>query len=153
MTTIAFDGRVLASDSAVTAGGYRLGFIEKIFRIETDDGKVSSVIGCAGSSFAVSTMVEWIKAGCVRADMPILNDGNDFCAIEVHCDGAAFELNHKFEQLPIKGPWAIGSGEVVALTAMRCGLDAVGAVNMACEIDVLSGGPVIAHDLKQVFGW
>ncbi|MEX6277101.1 hypothetical protein [Providencia hangzhouensis] len=46
-------------------------------------------------------------------------------------------------------PHAIGSGGLIAQTAMKCGEDAIGAVQVAIELDVYSGGKIQEFSIRK----
>lgn len=149
MTTIAWDGKTLAADMAITAGWQRL---------DTPMEKVAAgpgVLGAAaGSTTYCAAFRKWVEGGCA-GDAPEAKSSGDstdrglliratedghFKAI-CHEEGGTFEL---FEQF-----FAMGSGKEYALGAMAAGADAVAAVNAAIRFDVMSGGGVMHVTLAQ----
>lgn len=136
MTTIATDGRSMASDSLVTAGEERVAYSQKIER--TPDGRL---FGSAGPSVDCALFAKWMHSG---GDKPDLSD--DFCALVLTPLGAVFYLCRKLEPIEMMVPQAIGSGADYAIGAMLAGAAPREAVGIACQRDLGSGGEV--HSLS-----
>lgn len=136
MTTIAYDGRVLAADSLVTCGTMRFGHTEKIIKL--NDGRYFAM---AGSIELSALIASWLNG---ETEKPELKADDKCNGIVVSPNGKAFELSNSLRIFPACIPWAGGSGDQVAMTAMRCGKDAEAAVRLACEMDIYSGMPVSA---------
>lgn len=133
MTTIAWDGVSLCSDSLLTSDRIRSGFAKKIFRL-VDGGRV----GVAGQFSAASVVVDWLKSG--RAEKP--NDDLDFAAIWIQADGSVWCIESDFNPYPMSGACAIGSGSDIALAALTLGKTAREAVELAIKLDCMSGGDI-----------
>lgn len=137
MTTIAWDGFNLVTDSIVTNGDHVFGKIKKIHKI-----KNGSWFAAAGPVDFVYAVIEWLNGG----EKPIKNENENFIGILISTDEDGYAISHEISnQLrmwPACIPWAAGTGESFALTAMRCGKGAVEAVRIACEMDVYSGGEI-----------
>lgn len=150
MTTIAWDGTTLASDSQSSSGDMVCTLREQ--KIFTPAGE------------------EWL----VNGEVVLAIGASDDCGIEPQLfDVMANNLTYKsefttepaFMALAVTGisrvwviskssgnsnvsisfqpeAFAIGSGSTIALTAMHCGKTAVDAVKVAIELDVYSGGCV-----------
>ena len=141
MTVIAWDGRTMAADRLVDSGGARR-TTTKIWRINW------SLVGGAGDMGRVGAMAEWYRLGAVPADFPPGATDDNWAVLLVAKDGRAVMYEHS--------PWAlqfadsqiaIGSGRDFAMAAMHLGLDAAGAVAVACAlcpscgsgVDILEG--------------
>jgi hypothetical protein len=135
MTTIAFDGKILAVDSQITDGSFVFGFSNKIFYLK--DG---SIVALCGSLSLYDEVIEWLNGG----EKPIIYDGDSLNGIMIK-DGIAFEISSKLRVFKTCIPWAGGSGQNIALTAMKCGKNAKEAVELACELDIYSGFPVVSE--------
>jgi ATP-dependent protease HslVU (ClpYQ) peptidase subunit len=133
MTTIAYDGKTLAADTLVTSGDHKFGTATKIHKL--DDGRV---IAASGTSDFIHAVVTWLNGG----DKPEMKEGDRFLGIVVYPSGEAKELSEQLRLFPACIPWATGSGEAYALTAMKCGKNAREAVEIAIQIDIYSGGQV-----------
>jgi ATP-dependent protease HslVU (ClpYQ) peptidase subunit len=157
MTTIAWDGETLAADGRVTSGTITMtDTFQKLHVVGYNDwvicGEKIAVIALAGNAGA------WVEV------QPHLLDGLDtnsqlskayeFQALAVTSYGKVFELFKNINESEIHithAPYknAIGSGYVMALTAMDCGLDAVAAVEMAIKRDSASGGTITTWKLTK----
>lgn len=145
MTTIAYKAGVMAADSRAYAGfNTELGQKTKIRRLF--DG---TLIGCSTNrvGFAEAVM-DWFERGR-PTDTPKAAEIK-FTLLVVNPNGEAF---YAFDDFNLAGPirgecFAIGSGEAIAQGAMRAGADAPRAVEIACDLDVWTGRPVVTlkHD-------
>lgn len=137
MTTIAWDGHVLAADSLQTSNGVALWSGKKLARLK--DGEL---VGTAGVSGYRKQFIAWYEAGADQKDRPDFSGG--FAAIVITKDGHA--VKYEEELSPIEVPEgekvAIGSGYLWALAAMDHGKSSVLAVEYACKRDLNSGGKV-----------
>jgi len=130
--TIAFDGKILASDSHRLLGSES----KKLFKALTEWGE--ALVGIEGSYQDVALFLEYLEAGNPR---PKLSKG--FEALLVKCDGTV-ELfdSDVFHYRPKKPMCAIGTGSQYAVGAMYCGKTADVAIEIAIECDVVTQGPV-----------
>jgi hypothetical protein len=136
MTTIAFDGKTLATDSLVSSSGIVFGLVNKIHKLK--DGRH---VAFCGDFAPTPELIAWLNGG----DKPELGDNESVGGIVVGPLGA-FEISASLRLFPACIPWAGGSGEVIAMTAMRCGKTAAQAVEIACTTDLTSRLPV--HKVK-----
>jgi len=142
VTTIAFDGTILAADTLATdAWGLKL-YVSKILI-----GK-SFVAGVAGSH---AKLAKWFNSAKDKDD--ILDYGypdyqkeeNDPGIILVIKDdvGAIAYQHVEGIFIPCSRPYhAVGSGRDYALGAMCCGKDAIEAVEVAMQFDNNTGGTI-----------
>jgi len=137
MTTIAFDGKILAADSKVSLDGKKFGEMDKIFRLK--GGRW--LVGC-GDPSVDPLIVAWLNKGGKEKDRPDLSKRESFEGLIVDSKGNATEISNNLRLFPACVPWAGGSGGLIALVAMRCGKSAEEAVTLACDMDNGSGGPV-----------
>lgn len=132
MTTIAWDGRVLAADSLLTACGNRAK-AKKVFRLK--DG---SLYGGCGDYQIVLAVKAWLNGG----EKPKLDDNADFHCLLVKSDGV-YSLANLLVEMPIMESFAaVGSGQDFALAALHLGKSAKEAVEVACRFDVSTGGEI-----------
>ena len=133
MTTIAADFRtgVMASDSR-SADDVTWVPCTKIFRIGEE------LIGIAGDLREVGTWLKWVRGGRhgVRPKL------TSFGAIVMRAEGLYGVTGDGHEQLIERGFHAIGTGAHAALAVLLMGGDPKQAVEIACQIDVCSGGAV-----------
>ena len=139
MTTIAFDGFVLAADSLITNGDYIFGEAEKIHKLK--DGRVFAAAGAQDFIYAV---IDWLNGG----EKPEIKECDSFIGLLLTPTDDGYDAHEVSQQLriyPAVLPWAGGSGEPFALTAMKLGKSADEAVTVACKMDLLSGGKVTVN--------
>lgn len=136
MTTIVYRDGLVAADSRTNNGGWiDPGSRSKLERV---DGAVFAYCG----DWAICTAIRaWLKEP--NGDQPngdatviVFRDGKIF----VYSDGSYFEENDGFH--------AWGSGTPVALGALYAGCTAYEAVEIACQVDLYSGGPVVQLEVR-----
>ena len=130
MTTIAFDGEVIASDSQSSTDFVDQNSAKKLFR------KKGKVFGVAGDYAQCLAVIDWLMG----EKKPTFND--DCFTVVVIEDGQAQIYCNEFYPYPAQPPFAFGSGGVFAMAAMLAGADAKRAVEIACQLDENSGGKV-----------
>lgn len=152
MTTVAYDGRFLAADGRSTVGNMISGkAVKKIFpmTIIANGAEVQGVLAGAGSFQTVNI----VKSHLERNDLfeseliPEIEPGS-FQGLLILETGEVYDLEDKLIPLPAEIPVAIGSGTDYAMTAMVVGKSAVAAVEVACELDVYSGGKISVFDTE-----
>jgi len=114
-----------------------------------------SVFGVAGDDW-VDLFMEWQRRGRKGLPARVIDlhaDDVDFNVIELAPDGIWF-WNRTFTRIRVKNDtFAIGSGELVALYAMRrLGLHPKQAVEAAATVDVHTGGPIDFEVVTQSRG-
>ncbi len=130
MTTLAYDGRMLAADRQLTLGGTPMP-LTKIFRLGTE------LVGLCGSVQESLLFLEWYQNGKDPNTRPKLSD--DFSALAI-IPGKILRYEHLLKPWLIDLPfWAAGSGADYALGAMAAGKSAAEAVEIACRFDTGSG--------------
>jgi len=151
MTTVAWDGVTLASDSQASAGDAICTLREqKIFYPSDDErwtvnGEKISAIGYSGDCGAEFEVQDLMRTGLNYKS--VFNPESSFGAIAVIGSDRAYLISkdtdktHASISLQLDS-YAIGSGGMIARAAMHCGKNAVDAVRVAIEIDVYSGGAV-----------
>lgn len=137
MTTIAYDGVSMCSDSLMTCDGRRVGTMTKIVRLAG-----GGLLGVAGHASATSVIARWLESGC--QDKP--EDDIDFTALWIKKDGTAWCIESDFNPYPMSGPCTIGSGGDIALAALTLGKTAREAVELGIKLDCRSGGEI--HELR-----
>lgn len=135
MTTIAYAFGTLASDSASTGNGTFCGRVRKVGRAQ--DGSIAAF---AGSVIACAVMLRWFE-GDRSGDTPRL--GTECGGLMVRADGSVHLIDGDGDTAQVDGDHhAIGSGRDMALAAMAAGADPARAVEIVCELDTASRGPV-----------
>lgn len=142
MTTIACDGKTMAADSRRCFGDMRFDDTPKIFRLR--DG---SILGVCGTLQLAMMRMDWLNNRGKPEDYPAAK-GDDSCDMLVlRPDG---KIEHYLEYstpIEVKAPIALGSGREFAMGALLAGKNAAEAVEIACQIDVYSGGPIQVRTL------
>jgi len=146
MTTVACDGISLAVDSQWMGDGNVAiyGGTLKIHRNET------SWFALSGDGILMHEIFNWIDRGMDHSRIwPLSHYGDkEFCSmIELDDSGKIYEWYRSGEKLVkllagFPSIQAFGSGGHVALGAMRAGVSAVRALQIASDVDVCTGGPI-----------
>lgn len=134
MTTIVWDGVMLAADKQVTEGSRAAGVMTKIGRLDAD--RLWAISGTAGNSVQA---LQWVRQGG-SGPSPWPPEVELYV---IHRDGRV----DIYEQSAIPftldpGPFTAGSGAAAAHAALQMGADAHVAVAIASTIDVYTGGGV-----------
>lgn len=150
MTTIAWDGKTLASDTQATSGDVVCSYTEQKIYTPPESGwevcgsKVVA-LGCSGDCGAEMELQELLKNNLTYASefLPTFS----FTALAIIGAGRAYIISKEKGEtrasisLQVE-PYAIGSGGLIARTAMHCGKNAREAVQVAIDLDCYSGGSV-----------
>ena len=150
MTTIAWDGKTLATGSRGTVGNSIVDdlMVKLAVASETDNWTICGVkvkaFAGAGSGAIPEELKEYLIEGIKRNTK--MREGFQFSVIAI-CEHGGFELYKRegedgIEIQPLSSRRAMGSGENFALAAMLSGKDAFEAVQIAMKCDVYSGGSV-----------
>lgn len=128
MTTVATDGKTIASDSLQQGVHIDQVVCKKIHRVK------GAVVGLAGDVQDGKKFLSWLRGGD-KADL-----SNNFEALVVD-GGVAY---HYTDHIPVNAglPAAIGSGAGYAMAAMLAGCSPREAVKIAIKLDIGSRGPV-----------
>lgn len=137
MTTIATDGRTMAAESMVSAGGNVVAYTAKVFKAA--DGRIYAT---CGDSDAGQLFAKWIDG---KVEKPEL--GEDFSALILALDGKVYWIGKNLEPVEYMVPTGIGSGGDLAIGAMLAGASPEQAVEIACQRDNGSGGPITSISL------
>jgi hypothetical protein len=134
MTTIAWDGETLATDSQGTLGDHKSGGAhKKLFR---NVGPFVAV-ALSGELRSFPSVLESFKTGDVT------EDSLEVAGLCVDQHGKAWEFDGyhwTFEK--VKAKTAMGTGWALATAAMQGGADAPLALKIACKLDLYSGGRI-----------
>lgn len=111
---------------------------EKVKVIRLDDGRL---LGHTGYAYDIRPLAKWLNDGAKLEEVPKFN-ADCFGAILLELDGTLTSLGHDGRACPSALPAAIGSGEEIAMGAMLAGASAKRAVEIACQLDMRSGGKI-----------
>jgi len=131
MTTIAWDGKILAADRLGQIGDWKFDDGPKIHRLSG-----GRHFAAAGQCAIGERVRQWADTG---RDKPVLKEGDAFSGILVTSDGDAYLLEYALLPMRIQPLFAIGRGAQFALGAMAAGADAVQAIEIANRLCVHSG--------------
>ena len=138
VTTIVFDGKTLATDSQVTNRNTVVGIVNKIIKIDYGYCAIS------GDSDLQIDFINWINGG----EKPYFDtDKDNIWAIVIRYGEIEYYSTNLRKQI-VSAPVCIGSGSIIARAALKCGKDAIGAVEIACELDIYSSLPVNSVVIK-----
>jgi hypothetical protein len=108
------------------------------------------LVGGAGASSFIGSMIQWVRDGRVPADFPVAQKDKDdwqpFLVIEVDGSLSFYDRTcypSRFEQKQ----YAIGSGRELARAAMYLGKTAFEAVEVACALDSACGNGIDTLEL------
>lgn len=165
MTTVAFDGRYLASDGRATSGdGFIVGREEqKIYPLTITLGGVvrDVVVGISGNAITINSFIRYLERGGDmfdhEEDFSLFGahpnpDNASIGVLMVSRDGQIDLISEELVPFAAEYPLCAGSGTPFATTAMSCGMNAVQAVYKAMEFDAYSGGKVRVFD-AQTWDW
>lgn len=140
MTCVAWDGKSLAADRRITANGVVVTESTKVHK-----RKDGALIGVAGELCTSSEYVRWFLAG-EKGKKPSLkasvSPDESSVLIIVRPNGIVEAHDRDGWHVVESRQYAIGSGANYAMVAMRCGMFADRAVELAIEFDIYSGGKV-----------
>lgn len=161
MTTIAYDGKMLAWDGLVTTGPEiitRHGK-DKIRLDLHDDGNV--IFGIAGCLALLPALIEWFGKGYDPSEMPESSDGSRTVFFAMGHRKGLFPERKMREKIVFSSDcpypdysysnskaFAVGSGQDYATGAMFAGASAVQAVRIAADCDVYTGGEIYFLDVE-----
>ncbi len=150
MTTIAYKGGVIASDSLMSQSGTYIDSHAKVKKLkggiiighcgDSDMRGIFNILSIIKSPDQVPASRELIEAG-VDCECIVVFPSKQMFLLMVIQDSSNRKEAH-FVELNRKKFYAIGSGRDHALGAMAAGKSAKEAVVIACQFDLKSGLPV-----------
>jgi ATP-dependent protease HslVU (ClpYQ) peptidase subunit len=104
-----------------------------------------SLVACQGSDQDIALFEHWYSGPRSQSDKPDLDE--DFGAL-VLCDGRIYKYHDKCVPIEVFEEYAaMGSGDEIAMGAMAAGADPERAVEIACELNIYTGPPVVVERL------
>jgi len=150
MTTILYDvfEQVMYADTRAYGGGSApIGQKEKIYRLAS-----GALLGVSSANVGLpAEMARWIDAGGDLANPPRVAGELKIDAILVLPDGEVYRYGGGsfMSTGPIKARWhAVGTGAEYALGAVYAGVAPMKAMNVAVELDIWSGKPIVTVALQ-----
>ena len=141
MTTVAFDGRVMAADTGV---GYP--YIDEV-RIAKVRWVDEALLGFAGDMMLIERFIEWYVGD--RKDLAELGPSNDGLSVLAAEEGRILYWDEHGRCVQQEAPCAIGSGAMLAMGAMLTGATAAEAVEIALRLDPHTNGEVRSISLRD----
>jgi hypothetical protein len=146
MTTLAFDGKILAADSLYVGDSeYVYGHESKIYIF------ANMAISISGEDTRGQAFVRWItEDSCNDKKYPTICK-DTFAGLLLTSEGCfEFAGNCKGKGSKVRMPACYGSGHLFAKTAMGMGKNAHEAVEVACDHCIFTGPPVYSITQKQL---
>jgi ATP-dependent protease HslVU (ClpYQ) peptidase subunit len=147
MTTIAWDGKVLASDRQVSCNGSR----NSLTMVKIQEAADGRIMGVAGEVVACQRALAWrlYEGGPMPDELAGKKASWTLLEIDPDEDILLFTNGGVMQFEP--GPTAIGSGEDFAICAMHLGKNAVDAIHVAAHFD--SGTDASTIDTLELGAW
>lgn len=143
MTTVAWDGRLLAADSRCVDSGRKGDSIKKVFTLD------KYVVAGSGSYASLLKLVRGMDSK--ENEIKIELEQNFHGFVWDREDQRMWQLFGDAEFQPLTHKWAAcGSGGDFAFSAMALGFDAQEAVRFASKYDVHTGGRVQVVDTHKL---
>ena len=141
----------MAADSLMTWGSERHFGHDKLRSVVSAKG-VRAVLAVSGSGAVVDALAQWWCDGAKPDAAPKLGGDNAWTMLAVTAGGLAVYTDKVPYALAVSAPFALGAGRDYAMGAMKQGASPRRAVEIACELDVCSGGDIRVKDLAVELG-
>ena len=122
----------------MTSGSLVFGSIDKIFKLK--DGRILVGAGVFDIGPAIAI---WLEGG----EKPVLKGESEWYGLILERGKQALTIDDDLRIAPACIPWAGGSGEQIALAAMTLGKSPKEAVELACKLDIYTGGKVRTYKI------
>jgi hypothetical protein len=147
MTTIATDGRFLATDSAMFQGTTRSPW--SVTKMIIEEERIFVFSGCLAF---FEPMVDWYKKGLSRTQIPMGNKNvksdDDWGDLWIFEGGQLYEVSNKWPyKLKLGVPSAMGNGGDFALAILTYGGTVYEALQVATALNGMTGGPINCIEL------
>lgn len=140
MTTIAWDGTTLAADSLYALGNHKW-FVPDSKLIWVPYEGEYAMFGDVGGVEASVLVIQWLHEGADPDVKPLFLAESEYSALLVTRHGA-LAMSSNLVPYAVPPPFAIGGGWEFARAALHMGASAEGAVQVAIDLCVLTGGPI-----------
>lgn len=147
MSTLAFDGRFMATDTQGT-GAFVHYDCKKLKIIPASDHCPLSIVAACGIESLHQLMWEWIADGMPDDRRPSrVPDGNTIGMVWQDSDPEFFYVDEHGYACPTPPPFSLGSGSAFAMGAMAAGKNAKEAIRIAAHLDENTGGRIEFVDI------
>lgn len=144
MTTIAACGHWIAADSLLTNNGSRE--VLNAQKIRVVNGSIYALVG---TTCLFEPLIQWHQAEHVPADVPKATDLDWGLMVITKDSEGLFYTNRSAYPERYSYPWTKGTGNEYAMGALKAGASAQRAVEIACEIDIHSGGEIQVVNIAE----
>ena len=150
MTTIAYDGEILAADGRVSRGGV---IVSETFKkiVKRDCCGTEVLIASCGYARLSFLFIKWVENGMDLDEWEIEDPDEEYEGLVIAGE-KVLSFSGDGLVMPFEAPFSIGSGSELALGAMKAGKSAIGAVKIASETDIFTGGITTAYK-RTSEGW
>lgn len=143
MTTIAWDGHTLAAESLITEGSMRVGYMNKIIRLNN-----GGYVAGAGLTHVSQMVADWMNG---KREAPSEKELKDSIIFYIDSMGKAWIYDQTVSAaMPAQKKDACGSGSAFARVALEMGATAEEAVKIAMKFDTFSGGKINKVVIEKV---
>ena len=147
MTTIATDGRTIASDSLMSFGHERSLHPSK--KIHVGKGAIYATCGLGG---LLEVLAKWHEDGAKPDAVPKTGGDEEWAMLVITRAGMSYIHSKALFAVPVAPPFSIGGGGEFATGAMEAGATPERAVEIACRRSNKSGLPVQVVDIAEALG-
>ncbi len=141
MTTIAYDGKIVAIDSLMIGGDIaHCRSFQKMTQLDDE-----TIIATTGNAYLHQAFVDAYNFTPFQCNM----EDDNFEALVIKPDGSFRLYDEKGRSIEQSLPVALGSGAAVAYGAMDAGATAAEAVAIAIRRDIKSGGQVMSYTITE----
>ena len=153
MTTIAIDphGVHIAADGLITAGGAIEHRDEQKIRVVKGKKGDKSIYVLAGTTCMFDALIKWHQDGADAGKLPPAADAR-WSLVVIDAKGPRHYGHLAAYPERITYPYTVGTGYEYAMGALKAGASAQRAVEIACEIDIHSGGEIQVVNIKEALG-
>ena len=146
MTTVAYCNKIIASDSAVLIND---SYINGAYKNKIGKTPSGCLYGFSGDLELYLYFMQWVKSGeKLSSTLTIPRHIRGSCEIlYVTPPGKVYRICRDLTFTVEQDYAAVGSGSLLAIGAMGCGVGAIKAVRVACKHDPLSVLPVVFRRL------
>jgi 20S proteasome alpha/beta subunit len=145
VTTIAYDGKILAADTMMSDGKFLTTYVHKIHPLAK-----GGVFAGAGTWGMVHKVADALSKG-TKIEKITPKQLKDVDGIYINADGRAFYLDHSYHGfLPIEHHYcAVGSGAELATGFMAAGMSPVQAIKATAKVHGATNDLVDTYDIKR----
>lgn len=135
----------MAADSQDTRES---GLIVSVSSAKLQRAPNGDIFACQGDEDHCVEFEDWYKGGCDPEETPDFDSDSAFEALVLTHDGSVVKYTNRLTVVTVNGPYiALGAGDEVAMGAMAAGASPERAVEIACQLNAYTGGPVVSMSI------